>query len=133
MKVLDVLRPYVSVIKLVVSAALACFLFVSGCNYGQAKHEATIVRLEQDKALLQQANASWALAAEESNKRVQDNVKESERLQKLADKDAKQLEGSRESTESTIANNSIKLEQALREPRCNELLEMLVCPSVPLP
>lgn len=133
MNVLDVLRPYVSVIKLVVAAALACFLFVSGCNYGQTKFEATIVRLEQDKALLQRANASWALAAEEGNKRVQDNVKESERLQKLADKYAKQLEGSRESTDNTIANNNIKLEQALREPRCNELLEMLVCPSVPLP
>lgn len=133
MRMPDVLAPYASLVKWGLIALLSVGLFVSGCNHGANKEEGKRVVAEQDLAICRAANASWALAAEESNKRVQDNVKESERLQKLADKDAKQLEGSRESTENTITNNNIKLEQALREPRCNELLEMLVCPTVPLP
>lgn len=133
MKLPLALQPYVSLIKWGLIGLLSAFLFVSGCNYGQSKHEATIVRLEQDKALLQEANASWAAAARERNAIIEDNVKESERLQREAEKGAKDLADSREGTTQVIGSNSRKLQEAVRDPKCNELLEMMVCPTVPLP
>lgn len=133
MKLPLALQPYVSLIKWGLIGLLSVFLFVSGCNYGQSKHEATIVRLEQDKALLQEANASWASAAEERNKQVEDNVAEAERIRKLAEKDADKLADSNKTTDKVINNNQSALEAALRNPKCNELLELSVCPSVPLP
>ena len=133
MRLPDALRPYTSLIKWGIIAVLAGFLFVSGCNYGENKSEAKIVQLENDKAILQQANASWAKAAEERNRQIEDNVAASERLQREAERDADKLADGRKDTDKIITSNQSKLEAAIRDPKCNELLELKLCPTVPLP
>lgn len=133
MKLLSAVQPYTYLIKWAFMVILAASLFIGGCNYGRAKQEATIVRLEQDKALLQEANASWVAAADERKKQVEDNAAEAERIRKLAEADAVELEKSSKDTEIVITENQVALETALRNPKCNELLELHVCPTVPLP
>jgi hypothetical protein len=120
-------------IKWVCIGVLAGFLFVAGCNHGVNKSEQKIEQLEQDKTILQNANASWADAAEERNRQVDSNLKESERVQKEAVKGADRLAKDRKDTTRSIDRNQIKLDTALRDPKCNELLEMTVCSTVPLP
>lgn len=127
------IKPYLSLIKLAAGVALAATLWINGCSYGQSKSEAQIVRLENDISILRTANRSWAIAAEEVKRQAERNAAESRRLQELANKNADELADGREDRDRTISNNQSKLEAAIRNPKCNELLEMKLCPSVPLP
>lgn len=133
MKIPDVLAPYASLIKWGLIALLSAGLFVSGCNHGENRGEKELTRVENNLALCQQANASWAAAAEERNAVVDSNIKASEKIQKEASKGADRIEDVRKSTDKAVAGNQSKLEAALRDPKCNELLEMNVCTTVPLP
>ena len=133
MKMPDALAPYASLIKWGLIGVLSAFLFVSGCNYGESKKAEVIATLESDKAVLTAANASWAKAAEEQNRAVESNIKESECTQTQAKRGAAVLAGERKDTDKMVNSNQTKLEAAVRDPRCNELLEMYVCPTVPLP
>lgn len=133
MKLPITLAPYASLIKWGIIALLAGFLFVSGCNHGENKSEQRIEQLEQDKTILQDANASWSTAAEERNRQAESSLRESEKLQEEATKSANALSDKREDTSRDVARNQVKLDTAMRDPKCNELLELLVCPTVPLP
>lgn len=133
MRLPDTLRPYASMIKWGLIAVLSAFLFVAGCNHGENRSDKTITRLEADVVALQHANASWAAAAVERNKIVEDNVRESDRVQKAGERGAADLKDSREDTGKLINDNQRKLNEAIRDPKCSELLEMRLCPTVPLP
>lgn len=133
MKLPDALAPYALLIRWGIIAVLSGFLFVAGCNHGVNKSEQKIEQLEQDKTILQDANASWANAAEERSRLVEAAIKEGEKVQKEAVKGASRLANTRKATDKSVASNQSKLDSALRDPKCNELLEMQVCSTVPLP
>lgn len=140
MKIPSVLSPYAGIIEGFIKllpwigvALLASFLFVSGCNLGESRKEDQIVKLEEDKAVLQAANASWAEAAEISNDQVEANKAQGDALLKAGGKAADRSEKEQTRTTQTIRSNQNKLEDAQSDPRCNELLRMHVCPTVPLP
>lgn len=133
MKMPDALAPYASLIKWGLIGVLSAFLFVAGCNHGVNREEDKVTVAEQNLTICQAANASWAEAAKTGNEVVDSNVRASEKIQKEAAKDADQIEDERKDTNKTISSNQVKLNTALRDPKCNELLEMMVCPTVPLP
>lgn len=133
MRMPDALAPYASLIKWGLIALLSVGLFVSGCNHGENRGDEDREMLQDRITVLENANASWAQAAEDRNKIVDDNVKESERIQGVANKDAKDLAKEQTATERNVEQNTVKLQTALRDPKCSELLEMSVCPTVPLP
>lgn len=133
MRLPDPLAPYASLIKWGLITLLSAFLFVSGCNYGEGRNEQEVTKLQQNIQILMEANASWAQAAQERNQIIEDNVKEGEALQKQGKRGAADLAGDRKDMDKAIAEGQRKLERAIRDPKCNELLEMQVCSTVPLP
>lgn len=133
MKMPDALAPYASLIKWGLIALLSMGLFVSGCNHGENRGERDRVELEDKIELLENANASWAQEAEERTKLALKDQESGEQLMKEGSKAADRSEKEQKRTDSAVRDNQNKLDAALRNPKCAELLEMQVCSTVPLP
>lgn len=128
-----VIGPYAYLIKPVLFAIFTVFVFVSGCNYGKVKQEAEVVRLSGQVQALAEANNAFKqegkLAASEA-KRQQDAWKA---LEKAAGKAADRIEAGAEQTARDVRRADSELEKAILNPKCNELLELSVCPNIPIP
>lgn len=54
--ILDTLKPYLQIIKIVTYVLLASFLFVGGCNYGKHKQTVAIAELKSQLGVLKDSN-----------------------------------------------------------------------------
>ena len=54
--ILDPLKPYLQIIKIVTYVLLASFLFVGGCNYGKHKQTVAIAELKSQLGVLKDSN-----------------------------------------------------------------------------
>ena len=127
------LTPYMTVIKVVAAILLVCIVFVGGCNYGKSRQASTVATLQSDLSIALAANKKW-----------EDLSNERRRLDKLAAQESAKQEAAalaagnrtakvQKEQQSTEDNNQHALQRALRDPKCDELLRMQLCPIVPLP
>ena len=54
--ILDPLKPYLAIIRIVAYMLLASFLFVGGCNYGKHKQTVAIAELKSQLGVLKDSN-----------------------------------------------------------------------------
>ena len=127
------LTPYMTLIKVAAAILLVCIVFVGGCNYGKSNQASTVATLQSDLSIALAANKKW-----------EDLSNERRRLDKLAAQESAKQEAAalaagnrtakvQKEQQSTEDNNQHALQRALRDPKCDELLRMQLCPIVPLP
>lgn len=140
---LDPLRPYADLLKLLAVLALAGGLFVTGCQRGEdrqsAKDQATIAKADKARAVaeadaaenLRAANAC-GLMLEGVNRQTQASVDAAETARKaaaaaVARAEEAAAEGQRRATAAERA-----LQAAKSKPECRSQLEMALCADIPL-
>lgn len=130
---LDPIRPYLSLIKIIVAGILICGLFVAGCMHGEHNKQDEVDKVQTSLTAALDANRKWVTANEEANRQVEANKKAAAEQQKLAEIKAKELVEFRTKTDKKINKLSDQLEAAMEEPECVDLLKAKFCSAVPLP
>ena len=116
-------------LKWLAVAALVSVLFVGGCYHGQKR----LSDVAHSLASCQKANEEWASAAEEREAALLKQAEEAEAKAEMAQAGALVLAKRRNEAEKLAAESQRKLENALGDPKCNEVLELMVCETVPIP
>ena len=124
------LTPYMTLIKVAAAILLVCIVFVGGCNYGKSSQASTVATLQSDLSVALAANKKY-----EDERRRLDKLaaQENARQEKAALAAGERTEKVQQEQKSTEDNNQHALQRALRDPKCDELLRMKLCPVVPLP
>lgn len=125
---LDPIKPYLSLIKTLVVAAVLCGTFIAGCSY-KAKD---VHRLEDRVEQLSSANKQWADAADEATKQAEANKRFADEQYERAEELAKRLSVTQETTKATVSGLEKQLAEAKEKPECAELLKQQLCSAVPV-
>ncbi len=139
----DPLRPYADLLKLLAALALAGGLFVTGCQHGSdrraAKDQATIAKADQARAAaeadaaenLRAANAC-GLLLEDVNRQTQAAIDESVRQKSAANEAARRAEAAAEQSKRRAIQAEEALQVAKTQPGCRQQLEQNLCDAIPL-
>ena len=127
------LTPYMTLIKVAAAILLVCIVFVGGCNYGKSSQASTVATLQSDLSVALVANKKYEDLNNERRRLDKLAAQENDRQEKAALAAGKRTEKVQQEQKSTEDNNQHALQRALRDPKCDELLRMKLCPVVPLP
>lgn len=130
---LDPIRPYLSLIKYGLLAALLCGAFITGCNHGQDSKQEVITQLTTQRDAAIGANKLWKDKADEANRQVEANKRFAKEQMDAAENMAKQNVKLRQESERRQEKLTNQLNNALKESECTELLKAHFCSAVPLP
>jgi len=140
---LDPLRPYADLLKLLAVLALAGGLFVTGCQRGEdrqsAKDQTTIAKADKARAVaeadaaenLRAANACGQLL-QDVNRQTQASIDASVRQNAAADEAARRAEAAAAESKRRADNAEHALQAAKSKPACRSQLEMALCADIPL-
>ena len=130
---MNLLTPYVTVIKVAAAILLVCIVFVGGCNYGKSSQASTVATLQSDLSVALAANKKWEDLSNERRRLDKLAAQENAKQEAAALAAGKRTDKVQKEQQSTEDNNQHALQRALRDPKCDELLRMQLCPIVPLP
>lgn len=140
---LDPLRPYADLLKLLAVLALVGGLFVTGCQHGSdhqaAKDQETIAKADNARAAaeadaaenLRAANAC-GLLLEDVNRQTQASIDSAALLRAAADEAARQAEAAAAENKRRADKAEQALQAAKSKPACRSQLEMALCADIPL-
>ncbi|WP_423163032.1 hypothetical protein [Stenotrophomonas maltophilia] len=140
---LDPLRPYADLLKVLAVLALAGGLFVTGCQHGSdrraAKDQATIAKADKARAAaeadavenLRAATAAGQLL-QEVNRQTQASIDDAVRQQQAAKEAARQAEAAAAQSQRHATQAEQALQAAKNQPRCRQQLEQNLCDAIPL-
>ncbi|WP_414609849.1 hypothetical protein [Stenotrophomonas pavanii] len=140
---LDPLRPYADLLKLLAVMALAGGLFVTGCQRGEdrqsAKDQATIAKADKARAAaeadaaesLRAANAC-GLLLEDVSRQTQASIDAAARQRAAAYEAARQAEAEAAENKRRADKAEQALQAAKSKPACRSQLEMALCADIPL-
>lgn len=125
--------PYTILIKVGAAVLVASVLFVGGCNYGKSNQAATVVTLQRDLDEALSANKKYEDLNAERKRLDELAAKETARQEAAALKAADRTSKVQKEQDSIEEKNTSAVNRALRDPKCDELMRMHICPIVPLP
>lgn len=140
---LDPLRPYADLLKLLAALGLAGGLFVTGCQHGSdrraAKDQAVIAKADKARAAaeadaaenLRAANACGQLL-QDVNRQTQASIDAATRQKAKADEAARRAEAAAAASKRRADNAEQALQAAKSKPACRSQLEMALCTDIPL-
>ncbi len=140
---LDPLRPYADLLKVLAVLALAGGLFVTGCQHGSdrraARDQAAIAKADKARAVaeadasenLRAANAC-GLLLEDVNRQTQASIDASVRQKAAADEAARRAQAAAAESQRRATAAERALQAAKTEPACRSQLEMALCADIPL-
>lgn len=140
---LDPLRPYADLLKVLAVLALVGGLFVTGCQHGSdrqaAKNQAVIAKSDKARAAaeadaaenLRAANAC-GLLLEDVNRQTQASIDAAARQRAAADEAARQAEAAAAESKRRADKAEQALQAAKSKPACRSQLEMALCADIPL-
>lgn len=140
---LDPIRPYADLLKLLAVLALAGGLFVTGCQRGEdrqsAKDQATIAKADKARAVaeadaaenLRAANACGQLL-QDVNRQTQASIDASVRQKAAAGEAARRAEAAAAESKRRADAAEHALQAAKGKPACRSQLEMALCADIPL-
>lgn len=140
---LDPLRPYADLLKVLAALALAGGLFVTGWQHGSdhqaAKNQETIAKADNARAAaeadaaenLRAANAC-GLLLEDVNRQTQASIDAAARQRAAADEAARQAEAAAAESKRRADKAERALQAAKSKPACRSQLEMTLCADIPL-
>lgn len=140
---LDPLRPYADLLKVLAVLALAGSLFVTGCQHGEerraAKDQAAIAKADQARAAaeadaaenLRAANAC-GLLLEDVNRQTQASVDAAARQKAAANEAARRAEAAAAESQRRATAAERALQDAKNQPGCRQQLEQNLCDAIPL-
>ncbi len=140
---LDPLRPYADLLKLLAVLALAGGLFVTGCERGEdrqsAKDQATIAKADKARAVAEADAAENLRAAtaagqllQEVNRQAQASIDDAARQRAAANEAARRAEAAAAESKRRADNAEHALQAAKSKPACRSQLEMALCADIPL-
>lgn len=140
---LDPLRPYADLLKMLAAFALVGGLFVTGCQHGEdrraAKDQAAIVKAdkardaaEADAAENLRAANACGLLLEDVNRQTQASIDATARQKAAADEAARQAELAAAESKRRADKAEQALQAAKSKPACRSQLEMALCADIPL-
>lgn len=140
---LDPLRPYADLIKMLAVLVLAGALFVTGCQHGSdrraAKDQATIAKADRARAAAE-ANAAENLRAanvcgqllQDVNRQTQASIDAATRQKATADEAARRAEAAAAESQLRATAAERALQNAKNQPGCRQQLEQKLCDAIPL-
>lgn len=140
---LDPLRPYADLLKLLAVLALAGGLFVTGCQHGSdrqaVKDQAVIAKADKARAAaeadsaenLRAANAC-GLLLEDVNRQTQASIDAAARQRAAADEAARRAEAAAAESRRRATAAERALQDAKNQPGCRQQLEQKLCDAIPL-
>lgn len=140
---LDPLRPYADLLKLLAALALVVGLFVTGCQHGSdrqaAKDQGVIAKADKARAAaeadsaenLRAANAC-GLLLNDVNRQTQAAIDEAARQKALANEAARRAEAAAAASQRRAYQAGRALQAAKSKPACRSQLEMALCADIPL-
>ncbi|HDS1582160.1 TPA: hypothetical protein QEL15_004278 [Stenotrophomonas maltophilia] len=140
---LDPLRPYADLLKVLAVLALAGGLFVTGCQRGEdrqtAKDQATIAKADKARAVaeadaaesLRAANAC-GLLLKDVNRQTQASIDEAARQKVAANDAARRAEAAAVESRRRATQAERSLQGAKTQPVCRQQLEQKLCDAIPL-
>lgn len=140
---LDPLRPYADLLKLLAVLALAGGLFVTGCQRGEdrqsAKDQATIAKADKARAAAEADAAENLRAAtaagqllQEVNRQTQALIDEAARQRAAANEAARRAEVAAVESQRRATAAEHALQAAKIKPACRSQLEIALCSDIPL-
>ncbi|HFF6202237.1 hypothetical protein D7Y33_05150 [Stenotrophomonas maltophilia] len=140
---LDPLRPYADLLKLLAIMALASGLFVTGCQRGEdrqsAKDQATIAKADKARAAAEADAAENLRAAtdagqllQEVNRQTQASIDAAEVARKASAAAASRAEAAAAESKRRAAAAEKALQDAKNQPACRQQLEQKLCDAIPL-
>ncbi|WP_414491144.1 hypothetical protein [Stenotrophomonas maltophilia] len=140
---LDPLRPYADLLKLLAIMALASGLFVTGCQRGEdrqsAKDQATIAKADKARAAAEADAAENLRAAtaagqllQEVNRQTQASIDAAEVARKASGAAASRAEAAAAESKRRAAAAEKALQDAKNQPACRQQLEQTLCDAIPL-
>lgn len=131
---LEALKPYTLAIKigsLLVGILLAFSLGSwAGCTVGKRSNAAAIATLTNDRITLTAQLAVINGQIEESNRQVEANKQFAREREKMAEAAAKEATKAKKALAAKEKEVAEKIRQARRDPDCEALLEMQLCPQL---
>lgn len=128
------LEPYTAMIKLGLLGAAVLVVFSLGswvgCSVGKNSNADIVRDLEKQNSTLTAQLSAVSTAVEESNRQVEANkqfAKEREKMAAAAAEEARKAKKALAAKEKEVAD---KLKQARKDPDCQALLEMQLCPQL---
>lgn len=140
---LDPLRPYADLLKVLAVLAMAGGLFVTGCQRGEdrqsAMDQATIAKADKARAAaeadaaenLRAANACWLLL-EDVNRQTQAAMDQSAQEKAAANEAARRAEVVAAESQRRADQAGRALQDAKTRPACRQQLEQKLCDAIPL-
>lgn len=140
---LDPLRPYADLLKLLAVLALAGGLFVTGCQRGEdrqfAKDQATITKADKARAAAEADAAENLRAAtaagqllQEVNRQTQASIDDAARQRAAANEAALRAEAAAAESKRRATAAERALQDAKNQPGCRQQLEQKLCDAIPL-
>ncbi|MCU1196154.1 hypothetical protein JAK23_10765 [Stenotrophomonas maltophilia] len=140
---LDPLRPYADVLKLLAALALAGGLFVTGCQHGSdrraAKDQDAITKADKARAAAEDDSAKNLRAAnacglllEDVNRQTQASIDVAAQQRAAADEAARRAEAAAAESQRRATGAERALQDAKNQPGCRQQLEQKLCDAIPL-
>ncbi len=140
---LDPLRPYADLLKLLAVLTLASGLFVTGCQRGEdrqsAKDQAAIAKADKARAAAEADAAENLRAAtaagqllQEVNRQAQASIDEAARQRAAANEAARRAEAAAAESKRRATAAERALQDAKNQPGCRQQLEQKLCDAIPL-
>ncbi|HEL7888486.1 hypothetical protein [Stenotrophomonas maltophilia] len=140
---LDPLRPYADLLKVLAALALVGGLFVTGCQHGDARRaardQASIAKADKARAAAEtnaaenlRAATACGLLLEDVNRQTQASIDAAARQRAAADEAARQAEAAAAESKRRADKAEQALQAAKSKPACRSQLEMALCADIPL-
>lgn len=140
---LDPLRPYADLLKVLAVLALAGGLFVTGCQHGSdrraAKDQDAITKVDKARAVAEADAAENLRAAnncgqllQDVNRQTQASIDIAARQRAAADEASRRAEAAAAESQRRAATAEKALQGAKSKPACRSQLEMALCADIPL-
>lgn len=131
---LEALKPYTLAIKL--GSLLAGVLFIfslgswAGCTVGKRSNASTIATLTNDKITLTTQLSAISGQIEAANAQVEANKQFAREREKIAEEAARETAKAKKTLAAKEKEVAEKIKQARKDPDCEALLEMQLCPQL---
>lgn len=125
---LSQIKPYLSLIKLGISAALLVAAFVGGCTYKGNKEESKRQELQTKIDFKDREISSLNEFLNQVNADLAVNKKAAEAQQKIAEQATEQARKNKQQLDRKQAEWDKKSKQIKNDPNCTELLQRQLCP-----
>ncbi|WP_294994226.1 hypothetical protein [uncultured Stenotrophomonas sp.] len=140
---LNPLRPYADLLKVLAVLVLAGGLFVTGCERGEdrqsAKDQATIAKADKARAAAEaeaaenfRAANACGLLLKDVNRQSQAAIDEAARQKEAANEAARRAEVAAAESQRRADQASRALQDAKTQPACRQQLEQKLCDAIPL-